>query len=143
MNRTEHPMRAKRQFFVRVPRGADLVEYLTALAARKRIRCGAVSVIGATHVATIGTFDQRRLAYVKKTFRGEMEIVSCTGNVSVKDGKPFLHLHAVLGDTKLRCYGGHLFPGSKVFSAEAHIVELSGARVREPDPETGLSLWRR
>lgn len=133
--------RAKRHFLVRLPYGCDIVEHLTALAAEKKIRCGAVSVIGATWEATIGYYDQKRHAYEKRTFREEMEIVSCSGNISLKEGQPLLHLHAVLGDTKLRCFGGHLFTGSKVFSAEAHIVELSGRRVRQPDAATGLALW--
>jgi predicted DNA-binding protein with PD1-like motif len=64
------------------------------------------------------------------------------GNVSIKEGKPFLHLHIVVSDTDLRCWGGHLFPGSAVFAAEAHIQELEGGqRVRMPDATTGLALW--
>lgn len=102
-----------------------------------------MSVIGATSLATIGYYDQATHQYHKKAFRGEMEIVSCLGNVSLKEGKAFLHLHAVLGDTKLRCWGGHLFPGSMVFAAEASIQELKGPRLeRVPDPGTGLALWR-
>ena len=62
--------------------------------------------------------------------------------MSLKDGKPFLHLHAVLGDTKLRAWGGHLFHGSRIFAAEALLLRLQGQPLeRRPDPVTGLALW--
>jgi len=138
----ERPFKAGRQFLLRLPRGADLWKELTAFCARRKIRCAAVHVIGATSEVTIGYYDQRTHKYHQKTFREEMEIVSCSGNVSLKEGKPFLHLHAVMGDTKLRCFGGHLFPGSNVFAAEAYIQELLGKpNVRVPDASTGLALW--
>lgn len=134
--------KTRRAFLERVPFESDLLDYLTHFCRRHRIRCAAVNVIGATSEATIGYYDQVEHDYAKKVFREEMEIVSCSGNVSVKDGAPFLHLHAVLGDTKLRTFGGHLFPGSKVFAAEAYIQELAGpGRTRLPDRVTGLTLW--
>ena len=134
--------KAGRQFLVRVPRGDDLWNHLAAFSAEHKIRCAAVSVIGATSKVTIGYYDQKKHKYHSKTFRGEMEIVSCSGNVSLKEGKPYLHLHAVMGDTALRCFGGHLFPGSSVFAAEVHIQELLGKpNVRLPDVSTGLALW--
>ena len=131
-----------RHFIIRLPRKADIIDYLTRFCEKNRIFLGSIQLIGATSVATIGYYDQKTHEYAKTTFREEMEIVSCSGNVSLKEGKPFLHLHAVLGDTKLRCYGGHVFPGSEIFAAEAHIQELTGAeRTRLPDNETGLALW--
>ena len=71
-----------------------------------------------------------------------MEIVWCGGNVSIKDKEPFAHLHAALGGTDLRMYGGHLFPGCAVFAAEIAVTELTGgSRVRKLDRATGLPLW--
>ncbi len=136
------PLAAGRVFLERLSHGADLLESLTDFCARNSIRCGFISVIGATSEATIGYYDQARHSYERKTFREEMEIVSCTGNVSLKDGAPFLHLHAVLSDSKLATFGGHVFPGSKLFAAEAFIQELAGEpRTRKPDSVTGLALW--
>lgn len=138
----EKPLRLGRQFLLRLPNGVDIVEHLTDFCAKNKIYCGVVNLIGATSKVTIGYYDQKTHQYHPKTFEQEMEIVSCMGNVSVKDGKPFLHLHAVMGDAELRSWGGHLFPGSAVFAAEAHIQELKGGRrVRMPDAATGLALW--
>jgi uncharacterized protein len=135
-------MKPGRQFLFRLPKDCDFYLELTAFCARENIRCGTLSVIGATSEATVGYYDQVKHEYFRKTFKEEMEILSCQGNVSLKEGKPFLHLHAVLGDVKLQCFGGHVFPGSKVFAAEAHIQELTGEPLeRTPDSATGLALW--
>lgn len=127
---------------LRVPYGADLYEHLSAFCRARRIRLGTIAAIGAFTEVTVGYYDQKERRYYKKRLRGDIEIVSCLGNVSVKDGQPFLHLHAALGDKRLRMLGGHLFPGSSVFAAEARIDELAGGRrVRVPDARTGLALW--
>ncbi|HVE13770.1 MAG TPA: PPC domain-containing DNA-binding protein [Elusimicrobiota bacterium] len=139
----EPPHSAGRHFLLRLPKGADVWEWLADFCARESVKTAAVQIIGATEEVTIGYYDQVRRDYHKRTFRQEMEILSCAGNVSLKDGKPFPHLHACMGDVELKVWGGHLFAGSKVFAAEAHVVELLGPeRERLPDAATGLTLWR-
>lgn len=131
-----------RAFLFRLPGGCDIIEALTAFCARNKVHCATLALIGATSEVTIGYYDQKTHAYHKKTIVEELEILSALGNVSLKDGKPFLHVHATMGDAKLRAWGGHLFPGSKVFAAEAHVTEWRGAKLeRMPDRGTGLSLW--
>ncbi|OIO06446.1 MAG: hypothetical protein AUJ52_12220 [Elusimicrobia bacterium CG1_02_63_36] len=132
----------KRVFQFRVPPGEDLTEFLTEFCRAKKIRFGTVSCIGAVSKATLGYYEQIGKRYVKKILREELEIVSCLGNVSLRDGEPFLHLHAALSDAKLRTLGGHWFPGSTVFAAEVCITELSGSpETRLPDAASGLALW--
>jgi len=131
-----------RIFQFRVPPGEDLYEYLSAFCINRRIRFGAITAIGAVSKATIGYYDQKGKKYFKTVLQEELEIVSCNGNVSLKEGKPFLHLHIALSDTKLYTYGGHLFPGSVVFVAEATIQEFKGKPlVRNLDQAAGLPLW--
>lgn len=135
--------RPGRAFLFRMKQGSDILESLTAFCEREKVKAAAISVIGATSEVTVGYYDQVRHEYHRKTFRQEMEILSCLGNASLKEGKPFLHLHAAMGDVELRVWGGHLFPGSKVFAAEAHVQELDGPeRARFPDAATGLALWK-
>jgi predicted DNA-binding protein with PD1-like motif len=72
-----------------------------------------------------------------------MEIVSLYGNVSLKDGRPFAHLHVVLPDEQGNGKGGHLVAGgAPVFACEVTIEEYSGPElVRNFDEQTGLFLW--
>ena len=131
-----------RRFIFPLPRRSDIHERVTAFCVEHRIRKGWINVLGATEEVKLGYYDQARHRYHDRVFKEELEIVSCMGNVSLKEGKPFLHLHAAMGDTKLRMWGGHLFPGSKVFAAEVCVQEVEGAALKRlPDASTGLFLW--
>ena len=72
----------------------------------------------------------------------KIEISSCIGNISLKDGEIFVHAHINLVDHDGNATGGHLMPGAEIFAAEYYIKELKGKDLeRVHDPETGLSLW--
>ncbi|MBI3298998.1 MAG: DNA-binding protein [Elusimicrobia bacterium] len=132
-----------RRFLFSLPLGSDIHERVTAFCVENKVRKGWISIIGAVDEAKLGYYDQARHRYHDRVFKEDLEIVSCQGNVSLKEGKPFLHLHAALGDTELRTWSGHLFPGSRVFAAEVCIQEVGGAPLaRLPDASTGLALWK-
>ena len=57
------------------------------------------------------------------------EITSFTGNVSIRDGKPFLHAHAGFASRDGGSVGGHLLPGCTVFVGEVTIREMSGVEL--------------
>ena len=69
------------------------------------------------------------------------ELASCAGNISLKDGEPFVHVHVVLADEAGNTKAGHLLEGI-VFAAEVHLRQLEGPKLeRKYDEVTGLSLW--
>jgi predicted DNA-binding protein with PD1-like motif len=71
-----------------------------------------------------------------------MEIVSCSGNISLRDSKPICHIHLVAADKKGKCIGGHLVQGTSLFAGEAIIQEFLGEDLnRELDDTTQLMLW--
>ena len=74
-------------------------------------------------------------------FDGPLELLSLSGNISQdEEGNPYIHCHAAIstGQPDASAYGGHLLPGTTVFStAELSLVEVLGCDVlRRPDPET-------
>jgi predicted DNA-binding protein with PD1-like motif len=133
----------KRTFIGQLPHGADLYESLTQIVQRENITLGKISGIGATTHAIVGYYNQSAKKYIPLEFTEGMEIVSLLGNISIRDGKPFVHAHLVLGDAEGKVYGGHLLPGTKVFACEISIDEFEGAElVREFDEKTGSYLWK-
>ncbi len=128
----------------RFEHGADLLQALEELVEKEGIKAGALSLIGAVQEARVAFFDQASKEYKTIEFPASMEILSCIGNISLKDGKPFAHVHIVLGDKEGRVWGGHLLPGTKIFAAEFVIEELEGVHLeREYDAMTSLSLWQK
>ena len=127
----------------RLPHGADLGEELTVLARREGIKAGTVAAIGAVRKATIGYYDQKEKEYREREVNGPMEICSCLGNISLKNGEIFVHAHITLADREGRVVGGHLCEGTIIFAAECLIEELTGEELhRLYDDTTGLSLWK-
>ena len=130
-----------RNFLVRAEYDSDLVQFITELAEGKGIIAATFTAIGALKRAKLGFYDQEKHEYQEITLDSPHEIASCVGNVSVKDGRPFVHAHAVLADKNGNTKAGHLLEGI-VFAAEVHLRELKGANLeRKYDKVTGLSLW--
>jgi len=137
-------VKTKRRFIGRFAYQTDLLGALTDHARTHRITLGTFQVIGAVTRATMGYYDQGNRRYVTCVdLEKKLEIVSCTGNISLSNGDVFVHAHITLADHAGATYGGHLMPGTVIFAAEYLIDELSGAALRrEHDPQTGLCLWK-
>ena len=132
---------ASKELIVRLKHDADVVQSITELAKNKGIEAGIITAIGALKRAKLGYYDQRSQEYREIRIDSPHEMASCMGNVSLKDGEPFTHVHVVLADEMGNTKAGHLLEGI-VFAAEVHLRQLEGPRLeRKYDELTGLSLW--
>ena len=133
----------KRVVMRRLVPGGDLLEELNKLVRFEGIDLGALSGIGALKKAAVGIFDLEKREYIINKFDEEMEICALTGNVSLKEGEPFIHAHLSLSDRRGRAFGGHVMPGCEIFVAEVVLWELEGARLERCPREDcgGLALW--
>ena len=131
-----------RRYVLSVDNHVSIVEALTDFCEKKHIKAGTVSGIGAIGSATFRFLDPATKQYVDRTFDEQMEITNLTGNISVKDGKPYLHLHVTAGRRDYTCVGGHLLDarvnGACELVVEWFILNTLGRRF---DPETGLNLY--
>lgn len=132
-----------RCILARLPCGQDLLRTVEAFCEQQAIRTGVFSIIGAVSSVTLGSYDQKQQVYVTAARQEALEIVHCTGNVSLKDGKVFVHAHAVLADESGKTAGGHLFSETLIFSGEMMLQEVLGSPLeRAYDETTGLYLWK-
>jgi len=132
-----------RLFMGRLPHGQDLITSIEGLCQEASIQMATFSLIGAVSSFTIGAYDQKQQVYITATEKEPFEIVTCTGNVSLMDGKPFVHAHIALGDQEGELAGGHLFSETIIYAGEICLQELVGKPLeRAYDETTGLSLWK-
>ncbi|MCX7591624.1 MAG: DNA-binding protein [Kiritimatiellae bacterium] len=132
----------KRIIMGRLTYGCDLLDELTQICEKEQVRLGRLEAIGAVQSARLGFYDQADHKYAFVTLNQPLEVVSLLGNVSIKDGKPFVHAHILLADQSGRSYGGHLAPGTIIFAGEFVLMEFAGPdMIRTPDQQTGLQLW--
>jgi uncharacterized protein len=142
MQLKENTLPRQRSFLAPLRYGHDMLEEVMRIIHETGIKHAAISIIGAVSSATFGYYDQEAQKYLKIIREGCFEVLSCTGNVTLKEGSPFVHAHALFGDRSGTSFGGHLMTPSVVFAAELHILELAGqppGRIR--DAATGLYLW--
>lgn len=126
-----------------LPKDQDLTTVIETLCTEHEIQTAVFSLIGSVTQATLGAYDQTQQVYV--TFKKEtpLEVISCSGNVSLRDGKPFVHAHAVLSDMNGDTVGGHIFPETTIYAGEIYVRELLGTPLeRRHDAGTGLYLWQ-
>lgn len=129
--------------WLKIKHGDDLLEAITQHCLKNRITKGLIIAIGALQKAKFSYYKQKEKRFcLKKSFAKPVEIISCLGNVSLKDGKPFVHAHLALADQQGRVFGGHLTEGCLVFACECAVFELKGDLLeRRFDKLTGLFLW--
>jgi predicted DNA-binding protein with PD1-like motif len=132
-----------RKIIGRLAKGDDLLAALEGLAQEHNVTLGEVTAIGAVSQARVGFYNQTERQYHYLDLDQPQEILSLTGNLSIKDGKPMVHAHITLSDHEGRAFGGHLAPGTLVFACEFAILEHVSdiALVRQMDEPTGLFLW--
>lgn len=126
----------------RIPKGQDLFNSIGDYCIKKNIRKGLVNGIGAVQNLKFGCYNQEQKKYRDLEINKGIEMISLNGNISLKEGKPFPHLHIECADEEGKTFGGHLMPGTKVFVAEIIITELDGEPMeRIMEEEIKLPLW--
>lgn len=135
--------KVKRTIIGQIERGADLYNSLMRIIQNDDITLGRITALGAVEKSRVAFYDQRLMKYIDIEINEPMEILNLYGNISLKDGKPFVHAHIMLSDERGVARGGHLLPdGTPVFACEVVIEEFEGPVLdRISNPSTGLALW--
>lgn len=79
--------------------------------------------------------------YLSNTFKGIYEILSLTGTLTTKEGKPYLHVHFAAGDEQGQVVGGHLNRATISATAEIIVRTIEGRVERHFNDEIGLNLF--
>ena len=124
---------------LRIDAGEEIVGALTAFAEREGIRAGMISGLGAVGETELGFFARGTGEYVRRTFSGEHEIGSLSGNFSELDGRPFPHCHVLIAGADFVGYAGHLFRAVVTVTCEVQIVVDPGVLRRERRPDLGFN----
>ena len=135
-------VKPSRIFMGKIEYNSDLLDGLTGICTEKNIQLGKVEAIGSVKKARLGYYNQQEQKYHYIDLSEPLEIINLTGNISLKDDKPFIHAHVSLSDSKGNAFGGHLVQGTIVFACEVIIYTFDGPEFRRCfNDETGLPLW--
>lgn len=123
--------------------GDEAMACLRRFAAEEGLDAAGFSAIGAFERATLSFFDWETRTYLPIPVNEQVEVASLTGDIALgPDGKPAVHVHAVLGRRDGSALAGHLDAGHVRPTLEIVLTESPGALRKRVDPDTGLALIR-
>lgn len=122
--------------------GDEVLETLTRYLAEQRIAAGRFQAIGGLKQFQLRYFDTAIMQYQARDFDQQVEVLSLVGDVSLREGQPFIHSHTVLGTADYQTLGGHLGRGIVEPTLEMILTALDTELVREQDRRSGLDLIR-
>jgi len=127
--------------FARLYEDEDLLEAIASASKQTKISAGFFTLIGTLKRAKIGFYRDGN--YEPIEIAEPLEIVSCIGNVSLKEKVPIVHAHIAVSDEKGQTFGGHILPGCLIsVTGELTLVEAVGTKLeRRLDEKTKLNLW--
>jgi predicted DNA-binding protein with PD1-like motif len=127
--------------FVSLAPGEDLMAGLNEAVGRLGMRAATIQLIGGLTESVLGYYDPAVEDYVRFS-TGHVEIVSGQGNVSIKDGEPFIHLHLAVSGKDGQTKGGHAFEGCRTYVVEAYFRRLDGPAPERTDvPGLHIKAW--
>ena len=121
-------------------RGEELHQKLQELVKTTDLKAAWLSGLGGVMNVTLGYYDIEEKSYHWKEFNEALEIVSLTGNLSIKDGEPFWHVHGVFSGANYAAISGHVKQMTIGLTGELLIQPFQAPLIRSHDETTGLEL---
>lgn len=118
--------------------GEDIVECLKRLMNEEGLLSASVVGIGGTSDAKIGLYDLDKKKYDFRQVNKFSEITSIVGNLSRKNGEPYVHLHVTLFNED-GLTGGHLASATISATAEIYVTATDIKVEREAYEPLGLN----
>lgn len=129
-------------YFVRAEVGDTYPGSFAKLAASHRWGCAAISGIGGVDQVVLSYYDLSSKSYQDFAVDGIVELVQMSGNLSHRDGQPFWHCHAMVGDRLGNLRGGHLVSFTVALTVECWINPHARVIEREFEPHLGLNVLK-
>lgn len=95
------------RYQVRFESGEHVAEALLSWLKANEIGYATMTGLGAVSSARVSYWNAETRQYEAHELREQMEVVLLIGNVTIKEGAPFTHIHVTLGRSDLSIVGGH------------------------------------
>ena len=130
-----------RIYVVVLEEGEEAFRTLTDFVRSENLTAASLTAIGAFAHAVVGWFDLAGKTYKRIEVREQCEVLSIVGGVAVDDqGRPGLHVHAVLGLEDGSTRGGHLIEGEVRPTLEVIFTESPATIRRRKRDDLGIAL---
>ena len=133
--------KSKNKYYISLDKDEYINASLLDISNNQEIKSGWISGVGAIYDIEIGYYDVDKKEYLKKKFSDDYELLSLSGNLSMKEGVKFIHTHITFSNTDFKVFGGHLFD-AKIAAAGEFMIDSSEIEIaRKYNSDIGLHLW--
>ena len=123
--------------------GDELSSGLSRFAEEQNLSAASLEAVGGLSSVRLAYFDWETKKYEPSVVLDEqVELLSLMGDVALKDERPVVHAHAVVGRRDGTAHGGHLLEARVRPTCEVVITESPAHLQKVIDPESGLALIR-
>lgn len=128
------------RYQLRFEGGDQVAQSLLAWLKSQDIGYATMTGLGAVSAATVSYWNSETREYETHELPEQMEVVSLIGNVTIKEGAPFTHIHVTLGRRDLSIVGGHFNDATVNPNLEVWVLPESEGVQRTLDEKSGLFL---
>jgi hypothetical protein len=121
-------------------KGDEAMSGLTDFAIQNHIDDAHFTGIGAVNGATLAWLDPAARIYHRIPVTQQVEVLSLVGDMTTFNGKPIVHMHAVLGRPDGTTIGGHVFELDVNPTLEVIVTVNSVPLKRKPDNASGMKV---
>ena len=121
-------------------RGDEALSGLTDFALKYNVGDAHFTGIGAVSGATVAWLDAPNKIYHRISVPEQVEVLSLIGDVATFNGRPVVHMHAVLGHPDGTTTGGHVFELNVNPTLEVFVTVNSTPLKKRPDDASGMKV---
>jgi predicted DNA-binding protein with PD1-like motif len=121
-------------------KGDEVLSGLTDFAIQHKIEDAHFTAIGAVSGGTLAWLDPTNKIYHRISVAEQVEVLSLIGDVATFNGKPIVHMHAVLGKSNGNTIGGHVFELNVNPTLEVFVTVNATPLGKKPDEASGMKL---
>lgn len=121
-------------------KGDEALSGLTDFAIEHKVGDAHFTAIGAVSGATLAWLDLPKKTYRRIDVSQQVEVLSLIGDVATFNGKPVVHMHAVLGRQDGSTVGGHVFGLIVNPTVEVFVTVNTMPLKKKPDDASGMKL---
>jgi predicted DNA-binding protein with PD1-like motif len=130
----------RKEYAVIFSSGDEAFSGLVEFADRYHIANAHFTAIGSWRGATLAWFSPEKKMYRRIPIECQVEVASMIGDIALLDGKPVIHMHAVVGLPDGTAKAGHVLEAYVWPTLEVMVTVDPSSMMKRRDPETGLSL---
>lgn len=128
-------------FVVIFETGDELATGLSKFANEQNLSAASFKAVGALSSVRLGWYNLGSKKYDPSVILDEqVELLSLIGDVALRDGKPVVHSHMVIGRKDGTAHGGHLLEAYIRPTCEVVLTESPTQLHKFLDPESGLAV---